>query len=126
MQDINSLQKISKRSCSDSHWLTRSVSIDNLYRECGWDTLEERRKQQKFISIFKSVNGLVPSYVSELIHSSVSEITDYPLRNQNNVSTDPFCRTETARKSSEPRHDKTNKVTLRPAKTQISLDIRQV
>ena len=26
----------------------------------------------------------------------------------------------------EPRHDKTNKVTVRPAKTQISLGIRQV
>ena len=26
----------------------------------------------------------------------------------------------------EPRHDKTNKVTVRPAKTQISLDIRPV
>ena len=28
--------------------------------------------------------------------------------------------------SNEPRHDKTNKMTVRPAKTQISLDIRQI
>ena len=31
-----------------------------------------------------------------------------------------------ARKTIEPRHDKTNKVSLRPAKTQISLGIRPV
>ena len=30
------------------------------------------------------------------------------------------------RVSNEPRHDKTNKVTVRPAKTQISLGIRPV
>ena len=32
----------------------------------------------------------------------------------------------TAREENEPRHDKTNKVTVRPAKTQISLGIRAV
>ena len=89
MQDINSLKKKSKRSCSDSHWLTRSVFIDNLYRECGWVTLEERRKQQKFIFMYKSVNGLVPSVISELVPPLVSEISDYLLRNQNNII-DPF------------------------------------
>ena len=30
------------------------------------------------------------------------------------------------KKTCEPRHDKTNKVTVRPAKTQISLGIRPV
>ena len=56
---------------------------------------------QKFIFMCKSVNGLVPSYISELIPPLISEITDYPLRNQNNI-TIPFSRTETARKSCIP------------------------
>ena len=101
MQDINSLQKIQNEAARIVTGLTRSVSIDNLYRECGWVALEERRKQQKFIFMYKSVNGLVPSYISELIPPLISEITDYPLRNQNN-NTVRFSRTETARKSCIP------------------------
>ena len=44
MQDINSLQKIQNEAARIVIGLTRSVSIDSLYRECGWVTLEERRK----------------------------------------------------------------------------------
>ena len=51
--------------------------------------------------MYKSVNGLVPSYISELIPPLISEITDYPLRNQNNITV-LFSRTETARKSCIP------------------------
>ena len=94
-------KKIQKEAARIVTGLTRSVSIDNLYRECGWVTMEERRKQQKFIFMYKSVNGLIPSYISELIPPLISEITDYPLRNQNNITV-PFNRTETARKSCIP------------------------
>ena len=45
MQDINSLQKIQNEAARIVTGLTRSVSINNLYRECGWVTLDERRKQ---------------------------------------------------------------------------------
>ena len=38
--------------------------------------------------------SVVPSYISEVIHPLISEITDYPLRNQNNINV-PFSRTET-------------------------------
>ena len=76
--------------------LMRSVSIVNLYRECDWVTLEGSRKQQKFIFMYKSVNGLVPSYIYELIPPLISEITDYPLRNQNNITV-PLSRTETTK-----------------------------
>ena len=77
MQDINSLQKIQNEAARIVTGLTRSISIDNLYRECGWVTLEDGRKQQKFIFMYKSVNGLVPSYISELIPPLISEIIDY-------------------------------------------------
>ena len=36
IQDINSLQKIKNEAARIVTGLTRSVSIDNLYRECGW------------------------------------------------------------------------------------------
>ena len=46
------------------------------------------RKTQavKLIFMYKSVNGLVPTYISDLIPPSVGEISTYTLRNQNYIS----------------------------------------
>ena len=59
-------------------------------------SLIERRKQQKLIFVYRSVNGLVPSYVSDLIPPLVGEANAYNLRNNNNITV-PFCRTEISR-----------------------------
>ena len=101
VQNINSLQRIQNETARIVTGLTRSVSLENLYRECGWVTLEERRKQQKLIFMYRSVNGLVPTYISDITPPLVNETTDYPLRNQNNI-TIPFCRTEISRRSCIP------------------------
>ena len=71
MQDISSLQKLHNEAARIVTGLTRSVSLDNLYRECGWVSLTERHRQQKVIFLYKSVNGLVPTYISDLIPPSV-------------------------------------------------------
>ena len=42
------------------------------------------------------------------------------------ISPAPMILIETERRYGEPRHDKTNKMTVRPAKTQISLGIRPI
>ena len=100
-QNTNSLQRIQNEAARLVTGLTRSVSLENLYRECGWVSLEERRKQQKLILMYKSVNGIVPPYILDIIPPLVRETTDYPLRNQNNIAV-PFCRTEISRKSCIP------------------------
>ena len=51
--------------------------------------------------MYKSINGLVPIYVSDLIPPSVGEISTYTLRNQQNITV-PLCRTEISRKSCIP------------------------
>ena len=51
--------------------------------------------------MYKSVNDLVPTYISDLIPPSVGEISTYTLRNQNDITV-PFCRTEISRKSCIP------------------------
>ena len=101
VQDINSLQKLQNEAARIVTGLTRSVSLDNLYRECGWVSLAEKRRQQKLIFMYKSINGLVPTYVSDLIPPSVGEISTYTLRNQQNITV-PLCRTEISRKSCIP------------------------
>ena len=98
---IESLQKLQNEAARIVTGLTRSVSLDNLYKESGWVSLIERRKQQKLIFMYKSVKGLVPSYVSDLIHPLVGETNAYNLRNNNNITV-PFCRTEISRKSCIP------------------------
>ena len=101
MQNKNSLQKIQNEAARIVTGLTRSVSLENLYRECGWVTLKERRNQQKLIFMYRSVSGLVPPCISDITPHLVHETTDYPLRNQNNI-TIPFCRTEISCRSCIP------------------------
>ena len=100
-QDINSLQKLQNEAARIVTGLTRSVSLDNLYTECGWVSLEERRRQRKLVFIYKSVNGLVPAYISDLIPPLVRETNSYALRNEHNIIV-PFCRTEISRRSCIP------------------------
>ena len=45
--------------------------------------------------------GLVPSYISDLIPPLVNEISDYPLRNNRNISL-PYNRTNISQKSCVP------------------------
>ena len=101
VQDINSLQKLQNEAARIVTGLRRSVSLDNPYRECGWVSLAERRRHRKLFFMYKSVNSLFPTYISDLIPSSVGEISTYTLRNQNDITV-PFCRTEISRKSCIP------------------------
>ena len=43
--------------------ITRSASINKIYKETEWLTLENRRKYQKLILIYKIINGLTPEYL---------------------------------------------------------------
>ena len=95
-QDSNAPEKLQNEAARIVTGLTRSVSEENLYLECGWLSLSERRKQQKLYFMY-----LVPTYITDLIPPVIRETTNYPLRNQNNI-TIPFCRTEIFRTSCIP------------------------
>ena len=100
-QDSNALKKLQNEAARIVTGLTRSISLENLYRECGWKSLFGRRNNHKLCFMYKSVNGQVPSYITDIIPPLVRETTNYPLRNQNNITV-PFCRTELYRKSCIP------------------------
>ena len=42
-QDSNALEKLQNEAARIVTGLTRSVSLEDLYRECGWSSLSERR-----------------------------------------------------------------------------------
>ena len=101
IQNSNTLEKLQNEAARLVTGLTRSVSMENLYKECGWVPLSTRRQEQKLSFMFKAVNGLTPDYIYELIPPLVSDTSQYTLRNSRNINI-PFTRTEISRKSSIP------------------------
>ena len=53
------------------------------------------------MTLYKVNNGIVPSYIQDLIPPLISEISNYPLRNNRNISV-PFNRTSISQKSCIP------------------------
>ena len=92
-QDSQTLQKIQNEAARLVTGLTGSVSLENLFKECGWTFLSQRRQQHKLSFMYKGNNGIVPSYIQDLIPPLVCEISNYPLRNNRNISV-PFNRTK--------------------------------
>ena len=80
---------------------TKILGIMRKLNTPFWTTLSKRRQQHKLSFMFKVNNGIVPSYIQDLIPPLVSEISNYPLRNNRNISV-PFNRTSISQKSCIP------------------------
>ena len=93
--DSSTLEKLQHEAARIVTGLERSVSLENLYRECGWSPLSERRRQQKLTFMNKTFDNLVPIYITELIPPLTGDVSTciYPLRNSNNIAI-PFARSE--------------------------------
>ena len=76
---INSLQNLQNRVAriiTGASYLTRSTDVlDQL----GWSNLAEQRQYQKAIMVFKIINGLAPSYLSDMF-TRTSSLSGYGLR----------------------------------------------
>ena len=66
---------------------TKLVSINALYIEVCWDSLETRRKNHRLTLSYKMMHNLTPLYLSSLIPQSVSNLSRYNLRNANDLQT---------------------------------------
>lgn len=97
----NSIEKIQNEAARIVTGLTRSVSLDNLSREVGWQLLSARRKAQKLSIMYRASKNQLPSYVSNLIPPLVNNITGYNLRNQNDINI-PNTRLEIYKRSFIP------------------------
>ena len=93
-QDSQTLQKIQNVAACLVTGSIRFVSLENLFKECGWKTLSKRRQRHKLSFMYKIKYGIVPSYVQDLVR----EISNYPLRNKRNILV-PFNRTSVSQKS---------------------------
>ena len=73
-QDKTALERFQNEAARSVTGLTRSTSIANLYKECGWDSLAKRRQFQKMCLMYKCSNDLVPDYISDIIPPLVGEV----------------------------------------------------
>ena len=71
--DAVTLRKVQNEAARFVTGLTRSVSLENMYKECGWATLSQRRQQHKLF-MYNVNTGKVPPYIQDLIPPLVSEV----------------------------------------------------
>ena len=85
--EVDELEKIQIEAARIVTGATKSVSIDSLYTETGWETLSSRRLNHKPLLFFKMKSGLCPTYLSSLVPPSVGNNFVYSLRNANDLQT---------------------------------------
>ena len=83
----NELDKIQNEAARITTGTTKIVSLDNLYKEVGWQTLHRRRQDHKITLFYKMFNQLTPVYLSSLIPQQVNAISHHNLRNSNDIHT---------------------------------------
>ena len=81
------LEKIQHEPARLATGTTRLISINNLYNEIKWDSLQKRRNDHKLSLFFKMKNNLTPTYLSSLVPESVGQTSRYNLRNSNDLLT---------------------------------------
>ena len=69
---------------------TKLVSIVDLNKESGWESLSERRRKHRLILFYKMVNRVAPDYSSSLVPATNRPV--YNLRNTQNFQS-IACRT---------------------------------
>ena len=83
----NELDKIQNEAARITTGTTKLVSLDNLYKEVGWQTLHRRRQDHKITLFYKMFNQLTPVHLSSLIPQQVNAISHHNLRNSNDIHT---------------------------------------
>ena len=87
------LEKIQLEAARIVTGTTKLVSLNKLYIETGWETLNDRRRKHKLTLFYKMNSGLAPGYLSSLVPDNVGQLVNYNLRNSNNART-LHCKTQ--------------------------------
>ena len=91
---INQLENINIEAARIMTGATKLVSLNKLYEDTCWTTLESRRKRHRLRIFHKMYNKLTPEYLSLLIPSQNDTGTDRRTRQTDNIPT-INCKTQT-------------------------------
>ena len=72
--------------------------VDDLFVKLGWRKLSTQRQMQKAITVFKSLHGLTPRYLSDQF-TNRNDVTNNSLRDSENKLAVPLLRTKFLKKS---------------------------
>ena len=89
--DLTRLDSIQKDAARVVTGATARCNTELLGRDVGWQSLAERRRHHRLVLFYKTVNGLSPPYLSDLLPRRTRERTRYVLRTAEEF-TRPFCR----------------------------------
>ena len=86
------LEKINIEAARIITGATKLVSLNKLYTESGFESLETRRKKHKLTEFFKIKSSMTPEYLRNLLPLQHDQQHSYPTRNSSNYIL-PHCRT---------------------------------
>ena len=87
MKNKQELDKIQNEAARIATGTTKLISLDCLYNEVKWESLEKRRRNHKLTLFYKMYTNLTPSYLSDLVPQTVSSVSRYNLRNSHALQT---------------------------------------
>ena len=64
---------------------TKLCSIDKLFIELGWESLQTRRNKHKLVTFYKIMHGLATNYLLDLLPPIVNQTNNYALRNADHI-----------------------------------------
>ena len=99
---VEKLEKIQYNACLAITGCFRGTSREKLYQELGLESLADRRFSRRLVFFYKIVNGLAPSYLSDILPPQREEEEEGERRREIPPFRMPFCRTERYRSSFFP------------------------
>ena len=81
------LDKIQNEAARIATGATKLVSLNALSKEICWESLEQRRQNHRLTLFYKMFYNITPLYLSSLVPQSVSNLSQYSLRNSNDLQT---------------------------------------
>ena len=64
---------------------TKLCSIEKLFFDLGWEFLQSRRNKHKLVIFYKTLHGLTPDYLFDIVPPTVRETARYNLRNSEHI-----------------------------------------
>ena len=64
---------------------TKLCSIEKLFADLGWESLQKRRNKQKLFIFYKILHGIAQTYLLDIVPPLIQDTTTYNLRNAGNI-----------------------------------------
>ena len=81
------LEKIQTEAARIATGATKLISLNALFREIQWESLQDRRHNHQLTLFHKMHTNLAPEYLTSLVPQPVGAASRYNLRNANNLQT---------------------------------------